>query len=164
MNTDIPSTNRTLQKVKRAWLITWEFAGNHAAINDKFAAIISWRFSDRKIREIVEQIYVSEFLSLPEQIAYSKNKRICPHKVQYSMLSVSKELQESNSLPSQIPFAESMIIGGNPWLWARIVYDLEAWIEEGFTQHLKWKEREELFWGINGVKFEWREYHLNRDV
>ena len=156
--------NGTLNKVKRAWLITWISTDNHTKVKDEFAAIVSWRFGSKKIKEITKQIYISGFLSLPEQIAYTKDKKICPYKIQYTSISVSKEIQEMSSLPSHVPFGESMIIGGNPWLWARIVDDLEAWIDEDFVEHLRWKEREKPFLGENGIEFEWKACYLKRAV
>jgi hypothetical protein len=42
----------------KTWLVTWKWAGNHAKVENPIAAILSFRLSGKRVREIVEQIYV----------------------------------------------------------------------------------------------------------
>lgn len=150
-------------KIKRAWLLTWEWAGKQAEIKDKFVAIISSRYKDDTVKQTIEQYYVSGYLSLHEQLSYAKSKKHCLHKAQNITIEVLEELQKESSLPSRVPFSESIIIGGNPWLWGRIVYDLETWIDEKGIEHLKWKERENISpWNGSKIKSDWRDGHLKR--
>ena len=148
--------------IKRAWLLTWEWAGRHAAVKDKFVAIISSRSQEGTVKQILEQYYVSNYLSLHEQFSYAKSKKHSPYKVQNATMKVSERLQKAASLPSQVQFGESIIIGGNPWLWGRIVYDLETWIDERGIEHLKWKERENISWDGSEIKSDWKEGYLKR--
>ena len=105
---------------------------------------------------------MSNYLSLHEQIAYAKSKKNCPHKAQNLTMKVSEKLQKESSLPPQVPFNESIIIGGNPWLWARIVYEIETWIDETGIEHLKWKERENINLGVGEIKWDWKDRSLKR--
>jgi hypothetical protein len=149
-------------KLKRAWLLTWERASHRPQAKKRFVAVISSRYSDYSVRKILEQYYVSEYLSLSEQFSYIKSSKHCPYKVQHATVAVSESLQKAASLPPQAPFSDSMIIGGNPWLWARIVNDLETWIDENSVEHLKWRERENMCWDGGEIRSDWREDSLER--
>lgn len=150
--------------IKRAWLLTWEWAGVHVKMQNKFVAIISSRYNSETIKQILERHYVSGFLSLYEQFSYTKSKKNCPYKVEKMTMGVPESLQKASSLPAQIPFDESLIIGGNPWLWGRIVYNLETWIDKDDVEHLTWKERENIFLDDDGeIKSDWRGGYLKRE-
>jgi len=162
MNRSIVFRRGESRKIKRVWLFTWEYAGEHILVNDRFVAIISSRYEDRKISKILEQYFVSDFLALHEQVAFVKERSSCPYKVQYSTISIPEQVQKKSSLPSKIPFSDSMIIGGNPWLWARIVDDFETWIDDNEVEHLKWKERENISLENGTIKYDLLERSLLR--
>src|SRR5262249_53301554 len=103
-------------KIKRAWLLTWEHATHRSARFKRFVAVISSRYGDAQVRKIVEQYYVSNYLSIPEQFSYLQTKA-SPYCVQHCTVAVSESLQQAASLSAHVPFSDSMIIGGNPWLW-----------------------------------------------
>jgi len=44
----------------KAWLVTWEWSGEHAKRDDKVAAIFNPRLGIERIREYVEFIYATE--------------------------------------------------------------------------------------------------------
>lgn len=146
--------------IKRAWLLTWEWAGAHAGVKDKFVAIISSRSPEGTVKQILQQYYVSSYLSLHEQFSYAKSSKNFPYKVQNATMKVSERLQKAASLPPQVHFGESIIIGGNPWLWGRIVFDLETWIDNRGVEHLRWKERENIYWDGGDIKSEWKDGYL----
>jgi hypothetical protein len=152
----------TFATIKSAWLLTWESAGKHAEVEHKFVAIISRRYSDDTVKHILEQYYVCGFLSLHEQFTYTKSKKNCPYRAQNLTMEVSESLQKATSLPTRVPFSESIIIGGNPWLWGRVVYNLETWIDESGIEHLKWRERENISWDGGEIKSDWKEGYLKR--
>ena len=83
---------RSRTKIKRAWLLTWEHATHRpsGALN-RFVAIVSSRYSDTRVRTILEQYYVSNYLSIPEQFSYVKSKEHCPYKVQHCTVAVLRE-------------------------------------------------------------------------
>jgi hypothetical protein len=59
-----------------AWLLTWEYCGDHAKVDNQIAAILNYRHPAKKIKDIVELIYVNTYCSLSERLAYSKNKKM----------------------------------------------------------------------------------------
>lgn len=118
----------TLIRLKQAWLITWDWLGDHAKVDEKVVAILNYRRSGHTIRKVVEQIYMSRQYSLHEQASYAKNKK------------------RSNYYPAQFSiidggrFIDQIHCGDNPFLWARRVFDLEAYVDENCDEHLTWDE------------------------
>lgn len=150
-------------KLKRAWLLTWEWLGDHAQVKDKFVAIISSRYGNETVKSFIEQYYTSNYLAWYEQISYAKSKKHCPYKVQSGTVNVSATLQKEASLPPYVLFSDSMMIGGNPWLWGRIVYDVESGIDQDGIEYLKWIERKNLIWDGDKVLSDWEEFNLKRE-
>ncbi|HEV7395059.1 MAG TPA: hypothetical protein VGN86_01005 [Pyrinomonadaceae bacterium] len=58
-----------------AWLVTWEWEGNHARVKNSIAAILNYRRSSEQVREIVELIYANETYSLSGRLTYAKIRR-----------------------------------------------------------------------------------------
>ena len=44
-------------KLKRAWIITWEWMSDSAAVVDSIAGIIDYRRSSKRIIDLVEFLY-----------------------------------------------------------------------------------------------------------
>lgn len=146
------------KKIKRAWLLTWEHATDCPNVPNRLVAIVSSRYSDTRVKAILEQYYVSNYLSIPEQFSYVKSRESCPYKVEYCTVAVSEKPHLSAS------FAESMIIGGNPYLWARIVHELETWIDRDGREFLKWKERENFVRHGGKITWDCRDESLTREA
>ncbi|GAJ16574.1 unnamed protein product, partial [marine sediment metagenome] len=117
----------TLINSKRAWLITWEWLGDHAKVEDNLVTILNYRCSSMMIERIVEQVYFSSKTALHEQLAYVKSRKRSPFRFQYRTVETSEEVREKLGLPAQVPISDDMTYGDNPWLWARPVYNLEAY-------------------------------------
>lgn len=81
MNHSVNSADRSSKRIKRAWLITWERASHRPTARKRFVALISSRFSGATVKSILKQYYVSDYLSLPEQLSYITSKR-CLYEVQ----------------------------------------------------------------------------------
>jgi hypothetical protein len=47
----------TARQGRKAWLVRWEWAGNHAAVEQPVAAILSPRLGGEGVRRAVEMIY-----------------------------------------------------------------------------------------------------------
>lgn len=152
----------TYEKAKSAWLLTWEWDGDHAAMKDKFVALLTWQYSSGNVAKIVERYFVSAYLSLFEQVRYTESKADCPYHVSFDTIPVADSIQHARSIPSQGPFSESMRIGANPCLWGRKVHELEAWVAEDGIENLKWKERTNVVLDDSGVRADWVEKHLTR--
>ena len=97
---------RTLKM--KAWLVTWEWCGNHAKREDPFAAILNPRFSLQKIFEIVEFMYRPAEYSLSDQAGYVRNG------------SPSHQATVDRTLDGRV----HIHCGHNPFLRARLVDDL----------------------------------------
>ena len=106
-----------------AWLVTWEWASDHAKRDDKIAAILSPRWSPDRVRQYVEWIYVNSYYTLSERIAYAKNRNSNPYPAKF------------NGCQDQI------YCGHNPFLFARMVDDLVAIEQTDGEEKVTWKRR-----------------------
>ena len=105
-----------------AWLITWEWLEE----KEEIAAILNYRTSPEKVREIVELLYVNEYLIEEEKIAYAKNKKNTPYPAEFERIRGERWLGR-------------IFCGPNPFLYARMVDDLKI---EKTSGKIIWKERE----------------------
>ena len=111
-----------------AWLITWEWIGDHAKVENKIATILNYRLAEDTVREVMERIYIDNYTSLGERVAYAKNKKSHPYPAQSDRV-------------NGVPWSGRMYCGRNPYLYARIVDDLHVKIDENGEETLIWKER-----------------------
>lgn len=68
---------------QKAWLLTWEWMGEHAAVEDRIAGILRPCLSKEKITELVEYIYAFHAYSLSELAYYAKQPKDNPYKAQW---------------------------------------------------------------------------------
>ena len=94
-----------------AWLVTWEWSGEHAMVDNKVAAILNWRWSAKKVAEYVEFIYAHNLYSNSEKIGLATGKLNNPYPVQRDTL-------------KGVLWEGRMTCGHNPWLFARKVDNL----------------------------------------
>lgn len=92
----------------KAWLVTWEWCGEHAKRDNPFAAILNPRFSIGKVREIVEFMYRLAEYSLSDQAGYVRNG------------SPNHRATDDRTLDGRV----HIHCGHNPFLHARLVDDL----------------------------------------
>jgi len=111
----------------KAWLMTWEWVGDHARVKNPIVAIMNFRISGNRMREIVEQIYVNERYSLSERVAYAKNKKNNPYPAYFGTYKGAHCLWE-------------VYCGHNPHLYARLVSDLRVEVSRKTKESLTWKE------------------------
>ena len=105
-----------------AWLITWEWIGEHAKVENKIATILNYRLAEDTVREIMERIYINNYTSLRERVAYARNKKTHPY-------------------PAQVYRGGRIHCGRNPHLYARLVDDLHVSVDKDGEESLIWKER-----------------------
>ena len=152
----------TFVKCGRAWLITWEWTADHAKVEHKVAGILNYRYSSKSIERIVEQIYANSRFAFHEKLAYAKARTSTPYRVQHGVVELGQQAKEKLDLPSKLPFADEMIYGGHPWLWARVVRDLRAYVDCDGNEHLSWKQRRGSVLLEGGeVRSEWEECHVS---
>jgi hypothetical protein len=68
---------------QKAWLVTWDWIGPHAAVEDRLAAIPRPRLTDRIIKEIVECLYASHAYTPREIAAWSKHPEQNPYRAEW---------------------------------------------------------------------------------
>lgn len=112
-----------------AWLVTWEWAGDHAKSERKIAAVLNPHWFPDRVREYVEFIYVNSSYAISERIAYAKNRSFNPYPAQFMRLA------------GGIPYEGEIICGDNPWLFARRVDHLAATGEPDCEEAVVWTER-----------------------
>jgi hypothetical protein len=157
-------SNGTLVKRQRTWLITWEWTRNHAKVDDEdnIVAILDARTSERTIEELIKRLYVSKMFTYQEQLAYLKSNKDNRPLVQHGVVKVDQNLREKASLPPWVPVADQIICGENPWLWARIVHQVEAYLDLDGREHLRWKEHQQRIWRGSKIEGEEVECHWVR--
>ena len=111
-----------------AWLVTWEWTGDHAKVENKIAAILNYRLLGENVRRIVELLYANNQYTLSERIAYAKNKKTNPYPARFDVI-------------NRKPWAGRIYCGHNPHLYARLVDDLVIKIDENGDEIPTWKER-----------------------
>ncbi len=104
----------------KAWLITWSWAGDHAAVEDPVVTVLSARIGAEDVRKYVEQRYIEECASLHEKLSYARYNH--PQEPPY---------------PAQLE-QRRIHCGHNPWLDARVVDDLRVERDADGEEVLKW--------------------------
>jgi len=112
----------------KAWLVTWEWIGDHAKSEEKVASVLDARLSGARVREFVEFLYVSQNSSTGEKIAWARNKKLNPYPARFGAL-------------DGIEWQGQIECGHNPWLFARLVDDLAMEVDAQGHEKVTWKER-----------------------
>ena len=112
----------------KAWLITWEWIGDHAAVDDKVLDIISARRSAEWIRVYTERLYLTSESSMAELMqcaAYNKPQKPA-YRAEYGTIANGR-----------IRYTGRITCGHNPFLFSRLVDNLEVDENDSVT----WEER-----------------------
>ena len=110
----------------KAWLVTWEWCGEHAKRDDKIAAIFNPRFGGVRVRELVEFLYANEY-TLSERMDLARG-RPNPYPAKFGTL-------------DDVPWDGEIICGHNPYLRGRLVEDLTVQRDANGKETANWKER-----------------------
>lgn len=95
-----------MKRGQKAWLLFWDWCGEHAAVQDKVAAILSPRLSQQYIGRLVEQLYGIHLYSAAEHAAYAKWPKKAPYRAQW--------------------YIDHCTCGQDPFLNAMNVHDLQV--------------------------------------
>ncbi len=104
----------------KAWLITWSWAGDHAAVEDPVVTVLSARIGAEDVRRYVERRYIEATASLDEKLSYARYNQ--PQEPPY---------------PAQLERGR-ISCGHNPWLEALVVDDLRVEKDADGEEVLKW--------------------------
>lgn len=72
-----------MKRNQKAWLLTWEWIGDHAAVEDRIAAILRPRLSRDVVGEMVETLYALHSYSVTELAYCSRRPKENPYKAQW---------------------------------------------------------------------------------
>jgi hypothetical protein len=105
----------TARQGRRAWLVRWEWAGEHAAVEQPVAAILSPRLGGEGVRRAVEMLYAVLTYRPDEMLAAARQHGgFNPYPAQFATVSVYL-----GELTANVPWEGEVICGANPWLAAR---------------------------------------------
>src|SRR5258706_11733817 len=111
----------------KAWLVTWEWIGNHAKRDDKIVAILDPRWRPEHVREFVELLYLNLTYGIGERMYYALHRKKNPYPAKL------------NNRPGMKwpPFIDC---GHNPFLMAHLVEDLQVETHEDWTETATWRD------------------------
>ena len=107
-----------------AWLVTWEWLGDHADPGDRIVAIFNYRYGGRRVRDLVEHLYASYKYDVNDKLGIARKKNTNPYRAQFARF-------------GGIDWMGRVTCGHNPFLYARLVDGLRVDAHDG----LRWKER-----------------------
>ena len=113
--------------MKKAWLITWEWIGDHAKKENNIVSILNSCTSAEKVRQYAERIYVDSEYSLTERLEYAKNRKNNPYPAEFDRI-------------NGVSWEGRIHCGHNPFLYARLVMNLGVKLDSNGQEHLEWEE------------------------
>jgi len=104
----------------KAWLITWDWIGDAAAVADIVVGVLNPRWSDKRVAEIVEFLYANATANVAELSHYAKKPSNNPYRA---------EIRNG-----------TIHCGSNPFLYARVVSDLRIETTINNKETISWME------------------------
>jgi len=116
--------------VKTAWLVTWEWVGEHAERKDKVASILNYRLSGKTVADYMEKLYVDSEFSFNERLEYAKSK-YTPYPARFDMLELDG---------NKAHWEGRIHCGHNPFLYGRLVQNIHVETNADGSERLEWDE------------------------
>jgi hypothetical protein len=105
----------------KAWLVTWEWANDAAAVADRVICVLPPQWSDERVSNTVEILYASLTATVSELAHYAKRPSNNPYRAERS--------------------GSRIICGHNPYLEARYVSDLKVETDpKTYIETIFWRE------------------------
>jgi hypothetical protein len=105
----------------RAWLIEWDWDGDHARHDGPRYIVVNWRRSAKYVADLMERLYAQSEYSLDEQVALAAGRWENPYR-------------------ARIEDFERIHCGHNPFLFARPVRNLSAEQDGNGEEVLRWED------------------------
>ena len=121
------SKDRSKRRGLKAWLVTWEWTGDHAKPQNKIADIFDPRLPPEKVRQLVELLYHKDAL-LSEKVSWRLRKRPQVYPAEFTRL-------------EGVQWTGEITCGHNPWLRARLVDNLIVERDEMGNETATWTDR-----------------------
>jgi hypothetical protein len=126
-------------KGRTAWLVTWEWAGDHAAVtpDEVVAAVLPPQRSADSVRQIIEILYAARQYSAVDKLQALRHN---PYPASFGSIAVNSRSggPENRSI---VPFHGQIHCGHNPYLYGRLVDDLRVADATQPPGTLAWRER-----------------------
>ncbi|MCK5601381.1 hypothetical protein KAR91_05925, partial [Candidatus Pacearchaeota archaeon] len=125
-----PNPLKNKIKMSKAWLVTWEGTDVESKyLSDNIVSVFSSRTSSEKIKNFIENYYISNNYSLLEKLTYAKNRKNNPYQAEYCRI-------------NGVQWLGRMTCGHNPFLYARVVQNLTVGLGDGSDESVVWEEIE----------------------
>ena len=121
-------TTRKLRKGNTVWLITWEWCGDHAKVEDKFVAIFNPHWGPRRVKDYVEVLYSTLKYTVGDKLGVAIKPRCNPYRAEYGFT-------------GQVRCMDRIRCGHNPWLYARLVDHFQVQQTEDGEDVVSYDER-----------------------
>ena len=117
-----------MNELRSAWLVTWESAiVGRVSQDKKVVAVFNYRWGGRKVRELVEQLYVSLEYCPSDKLRVARDGRDRVYPAEFSRI-------------GDVPWDGEIICGHDPFLRARRVRKLRLVETDMENTRLQWDE------------------------
>ena len=115
--------------LRSAWVVAWESIGDQPLVptDREVVAVLNYRWSGSKVREITEQLYASLNYTPHEKLRAAWDRTANPYPARFGEL-------------NGVPWTAEVLCGHNPWLKARMVKNLRTIEVEDGAAKLCWEE------------------------
>ena len=121
----------------KAWLVRWEWAGEHARVDEPIIAILSPHLGAEDVRKFVERYYTAATYTPSEKLTFMRHPEDNP----YPAIFGTTTFIDTDSTKSQIPWQGLISCGHNPHIVASLVDNVREVAEVEYLQRLIWDER-----------------------
>jgi hypothetical protein len=101
----------------RAWIIRWEWAGQHAAVEQPVAAILRPQIGGDQLLRVVETLYAAREYVPDEMLETIRRNGHNPYRAEWGTIAIDLA---KDGRPLQVPWQGEVICGHNPFLVARL--------------------------------------------
>jgi hypothetical protein len=102
-------------RARLAWLVMWEWVGNHARVDQPIAAILPRRLGHETVQRIVEALYSAREYTPAEMLEAARDGGHNPYRAYLGSCCVIME----DGSPGNVTWQGEVICGHNPHLVAR---------------------------------------------
>lgn len=118
----------------KAWVVRWEWAGPHAAVDQPVAAVLSPQTGGRNLLRLVETLYAAREYAPDEMLNSMRRNARNPYPATWGTIGV---VLGHDSEPKQVPWGGEVICGHNPFLVARLA---RVWTSLDGSGGIEWED------------------------
>jgi hypothetical protein len=117
----------------KAWLITWEWAGNPAQPDDRIVAVLDPRMSPNRVREFVDLLYLNLSYGIGERVYYALHRKRNPYPASFTGGRAMR-------------WPPVVHCGHNPFIMAHLVEELAVERHKDGSETATWKDVRSRRW------------------